>query len=143
MAKKAFNVPDETGARSKFGNAKSISSDMYFERGVHAPMDNEASMRLQQFNGAQSISSAQFYNRDEAELNRKALPTDLSQAVDVAESLAKDFAKTFISQAKDDINTVRPFKAVLALIFHFQVTQAAQIGANKLQDFIRDLQTRY
>ena len=121
---------EEVGARSKFGNAKSISSDMYFERGAHAPMDAEASMRLNQFAGQQSISSAQFYGRDEEDMmqRRAAGNVAMGDVLDNAEVIAKDFARTFISQAKDDIQTV---------------SQVAQVGAAKLQDFIRDLQTRY
>jgi ADP-ribosylation factor GTPase-activating protein 2/3 len=56
---------EDSGAREKFGNAKAISSDMYFGRNAHAPADADTSMKLNQFSGASSISSEQFYGRDE------------------------------------------------------------------------------
>ena len=91
---------------------------MYFERGNHAPMDSATAMRLQQFTGSQSISSAQFYGRDETNMKSTSGTADIGQVVNVAETLAKDFASTFISQAKDDIQTVRFCKCTR----HTQVT---------------------
>ncbi|KZV61533.1 ArfGap-domain-containing protein [Peniophora sp. CONT] len=57
-----------TAARDRFGNQKAISSDMYFQRGDYdANTVAEGQQRLQQFKGATSISSAQYYGRDEEE----------------------------------------------------------------------------
>ncbi|VDB92126.1 unnamed protein product [Peniophora sp. CBMAI 1063] len=57
-----------TTARDRFGNQKAISSDMYFQRGDYdAQTVAEGQQRLQQFKGATSISSAQYYGRDEEE----------------------------------------------------------------------------
>ncbi|KAI8059350.1 hypothetical protein BC940DRAFT_281955 [Gongronella butleri] len=50
---------DWTDARDRFGNAKAISSDQYFNRHrVEAPAD------LGKFQGAQSISSDQYFQRN-------------------------------------------------------------------------------
>jgi len=55
-----------TTARDKFGNQKSISSDMYFGRGSYDPVAHaEAQTRLQSFQGATSISSNQYFGREE------------------------------------------------------------------------------
>ncbi len=57
-----------TTARDKFGNQKGISSDMYFERNAYDPQANaEAKTRLQAFQGATSISSSAYFERDEEE----------------------------------------------------------------------------
>ncbi|KAI0088698.1 hypothetical protein BDY19DRAFT_949259 [Irpex rosettiformis] len=58
-----------TTARDKFGNQKAISSDMYFGRGSYDPVaTSEAQTRLQSFTGATSISSNQYFGREEDEL---------------------------------------------------------------------------
>ncbi|KAG6822908.1 hypothetical protein H0H92_012078, partial [Tricholoma furcatifolium] len=57
-----------TTARDKFGNQKAISSDMYFERNAYDPNAvSEAQTRLQSFRGATSISSNQYFGREEEE----------------------------------------------------------------------------
>jgi len=115
--------PEETGARSKFASAKAISSDMYFERGAHAPSDPEALSRLQQFSGQKSISSAQFYGQEE-DPARPGSSVDVREFTGAADALVKDFAKTFVSEAKADLENVKQF---------------AMTGASKLQDFLRDV----
>lgn len=58
-----------TTARDRFGNQKAISSDMYFERGSYDPTSAaEGRVRLQQFQGATSISSNQYFGREEEEM---------------------------------------------------------------------------
>ncbi|KAH9932827.1 ArfGap-domain-containing protein [Epithele typhae] len=55
-----------TFARDKFGSQKAISSDMYFGRNSYDPSAvAEAQTRLQSFQGAQSISSNQYFGREE------------------------------------------------------------------------------
>ncbi|TRM62119.1 hypothetical protein BD626DRAFT_459119 [Schizophyllum amplum] len=69
-AARSSPVPDDapTAAREKFGTQKAISSDMYFGRGDYDPSSvSEAQTRLQQFKGATSISSSQYYGREEEE----------------------------------------------------------------------------
>ncbi|KZT22840.1 ArfGap-domain-containing protein [Neolentinus lepideus HHB14362 ss-1] len=57
-----------TFAREKFGTQKAISSDMYFGRGSYDPTAiNEAQQRLSAFQGATSISSNQYFGRDDEE----------------------------------------------------------------------------
>ncbi|KAI9439432.1 hypothetical protein F5148DRAFT_1259840 [Russula earlei] len=57
-----------TTARERFGNQKAISSDMFFERGTYDPTTvAEGRARLAQFEGATSISSNQYFGRDEEE----------------------------------------------------------------------------
>jgi ADP-ribosylation factor GTPase-activating protein 2/3 len=57
-----------TTAREKFGNQKAISSDMYFGRNDFDPHAvNEAQSRLRDFQGATSISSNQYFGREEEE----------------------------------------------------------------------------
>lgn len=58
-----------TTARDRFGNQKAISSDMFFERGAHDPASvAEGRARLAQFQGATSISSNQYFGREEEEM---------------------------------------------------------------------------
>lgn len=60
------NAPDY--ARAKFASQKSISSDQYFERGGYDPnVSAEAKARLAGLAGATSISSNQYFGRDEPE----------------------------------------------------------------------------
>jgi ADP-ribosylation factor GTPase-activating protein 2/3 len=57
-----------TTARDRFGSQKAISSDMYFERGTYDPASvSEGRTRLAQFQGATSISSNQYFGREEEE----------------------------------------------------------------------------
>ena len=67
----AIPDPDEpTHARTNFANAKGISSDMYFGRGLHDPnRAAEDQQRLAQFSGATAISSSAYFGRDEDEVD--------------------------------------------------------------------------
>ncbi|KAF9235639.1 hypothetical protein BU15DRAFT_51131 [Melanogaster broomeanus] len=57
-----------TVAREKFGTQKAISSDMYFGRNDYDPaFVAESKQRLQNFQGATSISSSQYFGREEEE----------------------------------------------------------------------------
>ncbi|EJU02995.1 ArfGap-domain-containing protein [Dacryopinax primogenitus] len=59
---------ESTYARDKFGTQKAISSDMYFGRNAYDPTAHaEAQTRLAQFQGATSISSNQYFGREEEE----------------------------------------------------------------------------
>ena len=58
-----------TTARERFGTQKAISSDMFFERGAYDPGSvSEGRTRLAQFQGATSISSNQYFGREEQEV---------------------------------------------------------------------------
>lgn len=55
-----------TTARDRFGNQKAISSEMFFERGAYDPAAvSEAKLKLAQFQDATSISSNQYFSREE------------------------------------------------------------------------------
>jgi ADP-ribosylation factor GTPase-activating protein 2/3 len=57
-----------TAARDRFGNQKGISSDMFFERGAYDPTTvSEGRARLAELQGATSISSNQYFGREEEE----------------------------------------------------------------------------
>ncbi|EIM86277.1 ArfGap-domain-containing protein [Stereum hirsutum FP-91666 SS1] len=67
---KAASVNDDapTTARDRFGTQKAISSDMFFERNDYDQTHlSESRTRLQQFAGATSISSNQYFGRTEEE----------------------------------------------------------------------------
>ncbi|KAG8981737.1 ADP-ribosylation factor GTPase activating protein, ER-Golgi transport [Tulasnella sp. 427] len=67
-------------ARDKFGSQKAISSDMYFGRGSYDPAaQSEAQNRLQQFQGATSISSNQYFGREEQEEDEEGAGTSYSR----------------------------------------------------------------
>ncbi|KAH9983596.1 hypothetical protein BJV77DRAFT_1042064 [Russula vinacea] len=62
-----------TTARDRFGGQKAISSDMFFERGAYDPTSvSEGRARLAQFQGATSISSNQYFGREEEEALEQA-----------------------------------------------------------------------
>ncbi|ORZ12610.1 hypothetical protein BCR42DRAFT_439732 [Absidia repens] len=57
----------DTQARDRFGNAKSISSDQYFQRNQYDPqLMAERSTKLSQFQNATSISSDQYFDRQQS-----------------------------------------------------------------------------
>ncbi|SAM04335.1 hypothetical protein [Absidia glauca] len=59
-----------TQARDRFGDAKSISSDQYFQRNEYNPhLQAERSSKLSQFQNASSISSDQYFNRQSSPIN--------------------------------------------------------------------------
>lgn len=71
---------DNRYARDKFGSQKAISSDMYFGRGTYDPAaQSEAQGRLQQFQGATSISSSQYFGRDEPEEDEEGAGTSYNR----------------------------------------------------------------
>ncbi|EIN12201.1 ArfGap-domain-containing protein [Punctularia strigosozonata HHB-11173 SS5] len=65
---KAPTEDESTYARDKFGTQKAISSDMYFGRNAYDPSAvSEAQDRLKSFQGATSISSNQYFGREDEE----------------------------------------------------------------------------
>lgn len=53
----------------RFSNAKSISSDQFFERGEHAATSPADKQRLQRFSNANAIGSDAFFDREQEEDN--------------------------------------------------------------------------
>lgn len=78
MGSTTSNIDEPTGARDRFSNAKSISSDQYFQRGNYDPTQNaENSARLVQFQGSNSISSDQYFGRPEFSAADGKSPADV------------------------------------------------------------------
>ncbi len=102
-------------AREKFGTQKGISSDEFFGRGnFDSAAQTEAKTRLQNFDGATSISSNAYFGRPEDELQGEDYG-DL-------ETAAKDFVRKFGLTAGDDLDNL---------------TQILGEGASKLQGAVR------
>ncbi|KAI0231870.1 ADP-ribosylation factor GTPase activating protein, ER-Golgi transport [Massospora cicadina] len=60
----AFEADPPGEAQSRFGPAKALSSDQFFQRGAYDPNASERA-RLSQFVGATSLSSTQFFGESE------------------------------------------------------------------------------
>jgi len=85
-------------ARKKFGDAKAISSDMYFGQSKVEEYDPEKDARLSRFNGSRSISSADYFERDESNMSSGSSMSDAAMRfVDNAVQTAGQF----FNQAKD------------------------------------------
>ncbi|KIW06035.1 uncharacterized protein PV09_03212 [Verruconis gallopava] len=114
---RAATEDDDTNrfARDKFGSQKGISSDEFFGRGnFDANAQAEAKSRLQNFDGATSISSNAYFGRPEDDLPAEDYG-DL-------ETAAKDFVRRFGLTAGDDLENL---------------TQVLGEGASRLQGAIR------
>merc|ERR1712055_53307 len=71
--------PAGVEAVSKFGNAKSISSDMFF--GSDSASDRDAN--LNRFQGSNSISSDMYFNRETSNMSKSQSYTANMQAPDM------------------------------------------------------------
>lgn len=117
--KAAVDDDDEKYARTKFGTQKGISSDEFFGKGSYDPTaQSEAKTRLQGFEGASSISSSQYFGRDEDERVGNAGGDDFSNL----EVTAREFARRFAGTASEDLENAA---AVIGQ------------GASRLQDVVR------
>ncbi|KAI5845359.1 hypothetical protein BZA05DRAFT_148515 [Tricharina praecox] len=108
---------DESFAREKFGQQKSISSDEFFGRNNFDPQaQSEARTRLQGFDGATSISSNQYFGRQEEEE-----PVDLTDMNNL-EGTARELARRLAGTAGEDLENI---------------TMALGQGADKLQNALK------
>jgi len=87
-------------ARKKFGDAKAISSDMYFGESKQEEYDPEKEARLSRFNNSRSISSADYFERDESNMSTASSMGDA--AMRFVESAGQTAGNLF-NQAKDAV----------------------------------------
>ncbi|KAL0096012.1 hypothetical protein J3Q64DRAFT_1004304 [Phycomyces blakesleeanus] len=115
---------ETTSARDRFGNAKAISSDQYFERNQHDPRRTaESAAKLAQFQGATSISSDQYFGRG---------GDGIGAGSSSGSRGSEGFGRPGGMCAKNNSQSNRPvFKQFLS---------AASKGANKLQRALSDLE---
>lgn len=127
---------NDTTAQEKFNKCKAISSDMYFGRGQYDEQENAiARERLKQFEGQTGFGSSSYFGRDEnTSGNSTNNPTrsnssySFSDVVGQVSYHASDFARKFVGQATDDLESVRKI-----------VTSSSM----KISDIMQDLQNKY
>ncbi|KAG2179652.1 hypothetical protein INT44_006500 [Umbelopsis vinacea] len=87
----APDVDEVTAARDRFTNAKSISSDQYFQRGNYdQTLSAENSAKIAQFQGSNSISSDQYFGRPEFTESSRRISSEFD---------ASDLTKKFLRGA--------------------------------------------
>ncbi|KAJ3018568.1 ADP-ribosylation factor GTPase activating protein, ER-Golgi transport [Thoreauomyces humboldtii] len=123
-------LPDDSVEASKrFGSAKAISSDQYFNRGNYDEnASKEARTRLQNFSGRSGFGSAEYYGRDESGGPPGGRSSDPNDPMALLGESARDFAQKFVGQAADDLHTLKKIVAT---------------GGNKLGEVLQDMSSRY
>lgn len=124
-AKKQYKDVKYTGeVAGKFGKQKGISSDEYFGRGPRFDESAaaEARLKLQSFNGAQSISSSSYFGEEEQAQAGAARGPRNGQLGEI-EAAARDFASRFSGNANQDLDVLK---------------DALEEGATKLGGYLRD-----
>jgi len=117
-----------TTARDRFGNQKAISSDMFFERGSYDPTSvSEGRARLAQFQGATSISSNQYFGRDEEETHSQGSDGGL---------LGDGSLSGFENAARDAVQRIMANPDVQNL------GESIRSGALKLSDYLAQMSER-
>ncbi|KAJ6108472.1 ADP-ribosylation factor GTPase activating protein ER-Golgi transport [Penicillium sp. IBT 18751x] len=117
-AKSAAEEEELAQTRTRFGTQKGISSDEFFGRDRFDPAAQaEAKSRLQNFDGATSISSNAYFGRPEDDVSA------MDDGYGDMEAAAKDFVRRFGITAGDDIENL---------------SHLVGEGATKLQGAIRN-----
>ncbi|KAL3900720.1 MAG: hypothetical protein SGCHY_001129 [Lobulomycetales sp.] len=112
-------------ASERFGKAKAISSDQYFNRGAYDEQASaEARERLQNFQGKSGFGSADYYGRDESGGNDSGRRGSIEGIGDSA----REFATRFVGQAAEDLSSLKEFVGN---------------GSAKLGEMLQDMQSRY
>ncbi|KAI8822998.1 uncharacterized protein EV422DRAFT_522977 [Fimicolochytrium jonesii] len=120
---------DNGDAAKRFGTAKAISSDQYFQRGSYdEAQSREARTRLQNFSGRSGFGSAEYYGRDESHGAPGARGSGSGDPMAVLGESAREFATKFVGQAADDLGTLKKIVAT---------------GGNKLGEVLQDMSSRY
>ena len=103
-----------------------ISSDMYFERGSYDPHARaEAQTRLQSFQGATSISSNQYFGRDEDE---EAAALAASSSAAAGGYLSEEALQNLGASARDAVQRVLANPDVQS------IGESLRTGALKVRD---------
>ncbi|KAI9341527.1 hypothetical protein DFJ73DRAFT_843508 [Zopfochytrium polystomum] len=126
-------------AQKRFGSAKAISSDQYFQRGAYDEQANsEARERLQQFQGRSGFGSDDYHGRTSNDgasggpAGRRGSyglggsPTRIS--VDQVVDNARDFAQRFVDQGLEDLESLK---------------KIVRDGGSKVAEYLQDMQNRY
>lgn len=116
-----------TTARDRFGNQKAISSDMYFERNAYdSTVVREGQTRLQSFQGATSISSDQYFGREEEEGEQGLSERDGGLLGDGSLSGFENAAKDVVNRllANPDVQNMQ---------------ESIRTGALKLSDYLAQM----
>jgi len=86
------------GAPKRFQNAKSISSDQYFNEGAFAPPTDDQRRKLEQFSGARSIGSDQFFNDGQPQQEEEP---DVGAFIQEKSEQFKNIASDFFNSMRD------------------------------------------
>lgn len=115
------NVDAPTTARDKFGNQKAISSEMFFERGAYDPAAvSEAKTKLAQFQGATSISSNQYFGREDEDHEGMGSPGSFTgnESLSALESATRDALSRVM--AKEEVqNAMESVRAGALKVSHY------------------------